>query len=35
MDKPLDSDLRRLQQYTVSIPERTRDEWLRLLIIYK
>ena len=28
MDKPLGNDLRRLQQYTVSIPKRARDEWL-------
>jgi CRISPR-associated endonuclease/helicase Cas3 len=28
MDKPLRRDLRRLQQYTVSIPKRQRDEWL-------
>lgn len=28
MDKPLSRDLRRLQQYTVSIPPRARGEWL-------
>jgi CRISPR-associated endonuclease/helicase Cas3 len=28
MDKPLRRDLRRLQQYTVSVPERQRDAWL-------
>ncbi len=29
MDKPLRGDLRRLQQYTVAVPQRQRDAWLR------
>lgn len=33
MDTPLRDDLRRLQQYTVSIPKRARDEWLRLGVL--
>jgi CRISPR-associated endonuclease/helicase Cas3 len=28
MDKPLRGDLRRLQQYTVSVPQKQRDGWL-------
>ena len=28
MDKPLRNDLRRLQQYTVSVPQKQRDAWL-------
>jgi CRISPR-associated endonuclease/helicase Cas3 len=33
MDRPLGPDLRKLQQYTVSIPKKARDEWLRLGVL--
>ena len=33
-DKPRSCDLRRLQQYTVSIPPKLRDEWLAKGVLY-